>query len=75
MTTATIDIEMVRSYRSSVARNVQAAAQPDFPRVECDMRVSRHADEVFLSNILTISSEKQLHILEPMPEIWMSTAV
>ena len=43
--TATIDIEKVRSYRSSYSRNVQAAAQPEYPRIECDLCLSRPADE------------------------------
>jgi len=32
VTTATFDIEEVRSFRSSISRNVQAAAQPEYER-------------------------------------------
>ena len=73
--TATIDIEEVRSFRSSISRNVQAAAQPEYERIECDIRLSRQADEVYLSSTLEISTEIELKILDPMEEIHMSTAV
>ncbi|KAK8128311.1 NAD+ synthase (glutamine-hydrolyzing) [Apiospora sp. TS-2023a] len=73
--TATIDIEEIRSYRSSISRNVQAAQQADYTRVEWDIRLSRSADDIFLSKTLQISTEKELHILDPMPEIWMGTSV
>lgn len=73
--TATIDLEQVRSFRSSISRNVQAAAQPDFYRAECDLRVSRPSHEVYLSQTLKISKEISLKILDPMEEIYCSTAV
>ncbi|KAI0109155.1 NAD+ synthase [Nemania sp. FL0031] len=73
--TATIDLEEIRSFRASISRNVQAAAQPEYPRVEFDMRLCRPAEEIFLSRSLSISTEKELHILDPMSEIWMSTSV
>jgi NAD+ synthase (glutamine-hydrolysing) len=73
--TATVDIEEVRSFRSSISRNVQAAAQPEFERIECDLRLSRPADELFLSSHLKISNEIEIKILDPMEEIYMSTAV
>ncbi|KAK7981874.1 hypothetical protein PG996_009561 [Apiospora saccharicola] len=57
--TATIDLEEIRSYRSSISRNVQAAQQADSTRVEWDIRLS----------------QKELHILDPMTEIWMGTSV
>ncbi|TRX97566.1 hypothetical protein FHL15_001321 [Xylaria flabelliformis] len=73
--TATINLEEIRSFRSSISRNVQAAAQADYPRVEFDIRLSCSAEDIYLSNFLQFSSEKDLHILDPMPEIWMSTSV
>ncbi|KAK1456513.1 glutamine-dependent NAD(+) synthetase [Colletotrichum cuscutae] len=73
--TATISVEEVRSYRSSISRNVQAAAQPDFPRVDCDLRLTRPADEVYLSDHLQIAKEIQLKILDPMEEIALAQAV
>lgn len=73
--TATIDIEEVRSFRSSIARNVQAAAQLEYPRVEFDIRLSRPIDEILLSDVLDISAQKELRIMDPMSEIWMSTSV
>ncbi|TAQ88217.1 hypothetical protein B7494_g3469 [Chlorociboria aeruginascens] len=73
--TATIDIEEVRSFRSSISRNVQAAAQPEYERIECDLCLSRPADDIYLSSNLDISNEIELKIMEPMEEIYLSTAV
>jgi NAD+ synthase (glutamine-hydrolysing) len=73
--TATVDIEEVRSYRSSISRNVQAAAQPEYERFECGLRLSRPVNEVFLSSDLRISGEIEIKVLDPMEEIYMSTAV
>ncbi|TQN70155.1 Glutamine-dependent NAD(+) synthetase [Colletotrichum shisoi] len=72
---ATVSVEEVRSYRSSISRNFQAAAQPDFPRVECDLRLTRPADEVYLSDHLRIAKEVDLKILDPMEEIATAQAV
>lgn len=73
--TATINLEEIRSFRSSIARNVQAAAQMDYPRIEFDIRLSRSAEDIYLSDSLQFSREKELRILDPMPEIWMATSV
>lgn len=75
ITTATIDIEEVRSFRSSISRNVQAAAQPDYPRVDCDLRLSRSADEIFMSKKFHVSKEMQPYVPHPMEEIWLAEAV
>ncbi|PFH55100.1 hypothetical protein XA68_10749 [Ophiocordyceps unilateralis] len=75
VTVATVDIERVRSYRSSISRNVQAARQPDFPRVHCDLVLSRPVEEIWLSNQPEISRPMRLNILYPMEEIYMATAV
>lgn len=75
VTTSTISIEEVRSYRSSISRNLQGAAQEDFPRVDCDLRLCRTADEIYFSDKLHISSEIELHILDPMEEIANAEAV
>lgn len=75
VTTSTISIEEVRSYRSSISRNLQAAAQEDFPRVDCPLRLCRSADEVYFSDRLQISKEINLHILDPMEEIANAEAV
>lgn len=69
VTTATISIEEVRSYRSSISRNLQGASQEDFPRVDCDLRLCRTAEQVYFSNKLHISREINLCILDPMEEI------
>lgn len=72
--TATIDLEDVRSHRSSIARNVQGAAQPDYPRVDCDLYLSRPADEVFLSDDLHLAKRIDIKIHDPMEEIYMAEA-
>lgn len=75
VTTATISIESVRSYRSSISRNLQAAKQEDFPRVDCDLRLCHSADEVYFSNKVEVSKEIDLRILDPMEEIANAEAV
>lgn len=72
--TATIDLEEVRSYRSSISRNVQGAAQAEYPRIDCDLYLSRPADEVLLSDTLKLSKEISLNILDPMEEIFRAEA-
>ncbi|KAI0514344.1 NAD+ synthase [Xylaria bambusicola] len=72
---ATIDLEEIRSYRSGISRNVQAAQQADYIRVEWDIRLSRSVDDIFRSKSLQFSTEIQLRVLDPMSEIWMSTSV
>lgn len=76
VTVATIDIEKVRSVRTSVSRNVQASHQATFPRVRADdLLLSRPAGEVYLSNTLHISSHIEPKILDPMEEIHYATGV
>ncbi|KAK5061419.1 hypothetical protein LTR84_007962 [Exophiala bonariae] len=72
--TATIDLEEVRSYRSSISRNVQGAAQPEYPRIECDLSLSCPADDILLSDQLQLSREISLKILDPMEEIFRAEA-
>lgn len=73
---ATVDLEKVRSFRTSVSRNVQAARQPEFPRVRAeDLVLSRHPEEIFLSDALTIAKPITLHIMDPMEEIHYATGV
>ncbi|RAH85059.1 glutamine-dependent NAD(+) synthetase [Aspergillus japonicus CBS 114.51] len=43
--TATVDIEEVRSYRSSVSRSMQASRQTPFVRLDLDFRLSRTGEE------------------------------
>ena len=65
----------MRSFRSGISRNVQAAAQPDYPRIEWDICLSRPVEEILFSDTIKISKEKELKILDPMTEIWLSTSV
>lgn len=71
--TATIDLGRVRSNRSS-ARGVQAASQSAFPRVHCDITLSRSSSDLFLAGG-TVSKEIEIKLLDPMEEIHLSTAV
>lgn len=73
--TATIDLEEIRSYRSSISRNVQAAQQAEHARVEWDIRLSRSADDESLPKTLQILTEKEIHVLDPTSEIWMGSSV
>ncbi|PLN80123.1 glutamine-dependent NAD(+) synthetase [Aspergillus taichungensis] len=43
--TATVDIEEVRTYRSSTSRNMQASKQAPFVRLDLDTRLSRSDEE------------------------------
>ncbi|KAI6383144.1 hypothetical protein MCOR25_000330 [Pyricularia grisea] len=74
VTVATVDLERVRSYRTSASRNVQAARQPEYPRIDCDIELARPSEEIFRSNKL-IASEIPIRILDPMEEIHMATSV
>lgn len=74
VTVATIDLGRVRSYRTSHSRNVQAARQPEYPRVICDITLSRPSSEIFLSE-KQISSKVAIKLLDPMEEIHLATSV
>ena len=75
VTIATIDIEQVRSFRSTYSRGVQATRQEDFPRIECDIQLGRTSSEIYLSNSLEVAKPIEIKILDPMEEIYMATAV
>lgn len=74
VTVATVDLGRVRSYRSSHSRNIQAARQPEYPQVECDLALCRPGADMFLSDKV-IATEVPIKILSPMEEIYMATAV
>jgi len=71
---ATVDLGRVRSYRTSHSRNVQAAQQPEYPRVECNITLSRPSSEIFLSDKV-IATEIPIKLLDPMEEIHLATSV
>jgi NAD+ synthase (glutamine-hydrolysing) len=75
VTIATVDIEQVRSFRSGYSRGVQAASQPEYPRIECDLKLGRDADEIYLSQSLEVAKPMALKILGDMEEIHMATSV
>lgn len=75
VTVATVDLERVRSYRTSASRNIQAARQPEYPRVECDIPLTRPSEDVFVSDNKVIATEIPIKLLDPMEEIWMATSV
>ncbi|KAK5992153.1 Putative glutamine-dependent NAD(+) synthetase [Cladobotryum mycophilum] len=74
VTVATVDLGRVRSYRTSHSRNVQAAQQPEYPRVECDITLSRPSSELFFSEGV-ITPEIPIKLLDPMEEIHLATSV
>lgn len=43
--TATVDIEEVRTHRSSISRGMQAARQPPYVRLDLDTRLSRQDED------------------------------
>lgn len=53
---------------------MQGAAQPEYPRIECDLCLSCPADELFVSDTLKLSREISLKILDPMEEIFRAEA-
>lgn len=74
VTVAIVDLGRVRSYRTSHSRNVQAARQPEYPRVECDITLGRPSSAVFLSDEV-ITKEVPIKLLDPMEEIHLATSV
>lgn len=74
ITVATVDIGRVRSYRTSHSRNVQAASQAEYPRVHCDITLSRPSSAVFLAG-KTVTPERAIKLLDPMEEIHLATSV
>lgn len=74
ITVATVDLSRVRSYRSAnAARNVQAAHQREYPRVTCDLRLSRPSSELVLSG-KSLTHERAIKLLDPMEEIYLATS-
>ena len=43
--TATVDIEDVRTFRSSPSRGMQSQQAPKYPRIELDVRLSKRAED------------------------------
>ena len=43
--TAVVDLEEIRSFRSSPSRGMQAQLSQKFPRIELDVRLSKRADD------------------------------
>lgn len=70
--TATVDVEKVRSYRSSISRNYQGAKQREFPRIECGLRLGRPLE---YPAKYPVSKTMELKILDPMEEIANAQAV
>lgn len=53
---------------------MQGAAQPEYPRIECDLSLSCPADDILFSDTLQLSREISLKILDPMEEIFRAEA-
>jgi NAD+ synthase (glutamine-hydrolysing) len=61
--TATVDLEEVRSYRSSKSRAMQATQQPAYERVEVDVSLSKDSVEVDL--LISPSPELEIRFYKP----------
>ncbi|KAJ5176837.1 Glutamine-dependent NAD(+) synthetase [Penicillium canariense] len=70
--TATVDIEEVRTYRSSVSRGMQASKQSPFQRIDLDVRLSRRTQDADPS--LTVSMPMKPRIHAPEEEIALGPA-
>jgi len=65
--TATVDLEEVRSYRSSKSRAMQATQQPAYERIEVDMSLSKDSEEV--DPLICTSPELEIRFHKPEEEI------
>lgn len=74
VTIATVDVEAVRTFRGSHSRGLQAASQPEFPRIESDLKLGRDAEEIYLSDTLELAKPMELKILDAPEEIYMAEA-
>ena len=75
VTVATVDLGRVRSYRNSHSRNVQAARQPEYPRIDCDLELCQPSEAIFSSSTKVVAQEVAIQLLDPMEEIHMATSV
>jgi len=62
--TATVDLEDVRSYRSSKSRALQATKQPSYERVEVEMSLSSDPEDVDLLVRPSLPSDVRFHAPE-----------
>ncbi|KAJ5280313.1 Carbon-nitrogen hydrolase [Penicillium angulare] len=70
--TATVDIEEVRTYRSSISRGMQASKQSLLVRLDLDVRVSRRGEETDPS--LTVSQPIKPRFHTPEEDIALGPA-
>ncbi|PHH59449.1 hypothetical protein CDD81_3179 [Ophiocordyceps australis] len=70
--TATLDLEAVRSHRSGISRNVQGAAQPDYPRIDCDLSLAPSIHEIYVSGKLSLAPSIAPKIPDPMEEMYLA---
>ncbi|KAJ5908563.1 hypothetical protein N7495_001245 [Penicillium taxi] len=70
--TATVDIEEVRTYRSSVSRGMQASKQTPYVRLDLDVRLSRRLEEAEPSLIISEPIKPRIH--SPAEEIALGPA-
>ncbi|KAJ5223718.1 hypothetical protein N7468_008260 [Penicillium chermesinum] len=70
--TATVDIEDVRTYRSSASRGMQASKQTPFVRLDLDVRLSRRGEEADPG--LTVSEPLKPRFHPPEEEIALGPA-
>ncbi|KAJ5723640.1 Glutamine dependent NAD+ synthetase [Penicillium malachiteum] len=62
--TATVDIEEVRTYRSSVSRGMQASKQSPFVRLDLDVRLSRRGEEAEPGLAISMPFKPRFHAPE-----------
>ena len=75
--TANVDLEDVRSFRVSHSRNIQAAKQEPYPRVQADIRLGRPGIENIngFNRILTPTSDIPVRYHSPAEEIQFAPAL
>lgn len=62
--TATVDIEDVRTYRSTVSRGMQASKQSPFVRLDIDVRLSRRTEDADPSLTVSAPFKPRFHVPE-----------
>ncbi|KAJ5759768.1 hypothetical protein N7520_006924 [Penicillium odoratum] len=62
--TATVDIEEVRTYRSTVSRGMQASKQSPFVRLDIDVRLSRRMEDADPGLVISAPFKPHFHVPE-----------
>ena len=54
---------------------MQAVLEKDFPRIEANIKLSRPAQQIYLSKTLKPSQARDAILLDPMQEIWLGESL